>query len=236
MHLFTVTDKVTKGFHLLRGGHARREGSVQGIEQSTYSSVWLTLGDSIVEDTFTNSLPPGILLLDEARVAFGKTHSLTTIEFEFGSPASRQALVRVTTMAGEGGRVALLPPLRTNFEAGDVKRKYDLFPPPGVQFLGSVDDAEAAHLGTYPTMDALLLLNHGGQFRIERTGDLTDRDGEKFPETFDVRWDGKRRELMMRPGRQAKARPEAWASVPEYTSKADTQAAKAAYLLMADAV
>ena len=214
MHLFTVGESVTKGLRI------HRDRELPYVAQSVYSAVMLILGDSILNDAeFIHSLPQDRgALLEQASVELGKTQGLTTIALEYGHPYSQQALLRVETMAGEGGHVALLPPARTDFRSGDVGRKYDLFPSDGVQFLGSEEDAAAAHGGLYPEMDALLILNHGGQFRLERTGDLRDQHGEKAPAAFDVRWDGRRRELMMRPA-HGRARPEAWGSVAAYTTK-----------------
>lgn len=228
MHLFTVRESVTKGLHVCRDKEAPY------LVQSVYSAVVLTLGDSVTE--FVRSLPEGEVWLNEADVELGRTQGLTTIALEGGMSPSRQALVRVETMAGEGGHVALLPPARTDFRSGNPQQKYHPFPPMGVQFLGSQEDAAAAHGGLYPEMDVLLLLSHGGQFRIERTGDLHDQHGSPAPEVFNVRWDGKRRELSMHPEvlefgpdeggrlvvpvRYAKARPAAWGTVTQHAAKA----------------
>lgn len=229
MHLFTIREGVTKGLSVCR------DESTPYLAQSTYSAVVLALGDDLTR--FVRSLPAGEVWLNEAEVELGKAQGLTMIMLDSGMPPSRQALVRVETMAGEGGHVALLPPARTDFRSGSPQQKYHPFPPAGVQFLGSEEDAFAAHNGIYPEMDALLILNDGGQFRIERTGDTRDQHGAHAPEVFNVRWDGKRRELTMSPEvlefgpdgkgrrvptRYAKARPAAWGTVT-HAAKAPPQ-------------
>jgi hypothetical protein len=231
MHLFTVTEKVVPGFRLRQGREVDPDTDTPSgpklahIGQPLYSAVVITLEYEMAVCLGTMGLwddPEKEPVLLTADVQFENARGLTSIDLGVGKTSNKQALVRVETAAGEGGRVALLPPPRIDFSKGDINRKYEEFPPDGVQFLGSAADAAAAHQGLHPEMDALVLLNHRGHFRIERTGDL---DGA--PAVFVVAWDGKKSQLTMTPELHWRPRPETWGSVVEYTAKAEAVRAKA---------
>ena len=212
MHLFTVGESITKGIRL------HRDGLVPYLAQSPYSAVSLTLSEDL-ESFVSEQVPTGnLLLLEEATVVCGTHQGLTTICLAGGRPASQQALVRVEMAAGVGGRIALLPRTRTDFSDGRPWQKYNDFPPDGVQFLGSDEDAAAAHQGLHPSMDVLLIMSPGGCFSLERTGDLSDQDGNKLPEAVSMFWDGENAKLRMRVETYS-ARPEAWVSVIQQSIK-----------------
>jgi hypothetical protein len=245
MHLFTVTENVVSGFRLRQGREVdpatnTTSGPVLAhISQPLYSAVIITLEYEMAVCLGAMGLwdnPEREPVLLTADVQFADARGLTSIDLGVTGespyadegctePRAEQALVRVQTAAGEGGRVAILPRPRTNYAEGDVNRKYEEFPPNGVQFLGSAEDAAAAHHGLHHEMDMLLLLDSGGQFYIERTGDL---DGA--PAVFVVTWvwrpKDKEGSLIMTPKRR-QPRPETWGSVVEYTAKAEAQRAKA---------
>ena len=245
MHLFTVTEKVVPGFRLRQGREVDPDTNTPSgpklahISQPLYSAVIITLEYEMAVCLGTMGLwdnPEREPVLLTADVQFENARGLTSIDLgvtgespyvdeDRAEPRTEQALVRVETAAGEGGRVAILPRPRADFSNGDLKRKYEEFPPDGVQFLGSAADAAAAHQGLHPEMDALVLLNSGGQFYIERTGDL---DGA--PAIFVVTWvwrpKDKKGSLIMSPKRR-RARPETWGSVVEYSAKAEAVRAKA---------
>jgi hypothetical protein len=188
MHLFTVGESILKGLRV------QRSKTGPCLAQSEYSAVVLELGDDTL--SFLKAHVPGdIPPLEQAVVVTDKVQGLTTIQLEgYRSVATcerEQALVRVETMAGVGGRVALLPPVRGDVRDGDAALKYHRFPPRWVQFLGSEEDAAAAHSGLNHAMDALVILDRGGRFRIERTGGLRDQYNHSAPSIFNVRWDGK---------------------------------------------
>jgi hypothetical protein len=184
--------------------------------------VVLELGGNTL--AFLNANVPGdIAPIEQAVVVTDKVQGLTTIQLEGYrpdvQPEREQALIRVETMAGVGGRVALLPPVRGNPSDSDVARKYHRFPPRWVQFLGSEEDAAAAHSGLNHAMDVLVILDHGGRFRIERTGGLRDQVGHRAPAIFNVRWDGMNKKLHMSAERD-KVRPELWSTVTAQTARA----------------
>ena len=247
MHLFTVTEKVVPGFRLRQGREVdpatnTTNGPVLAhVSQPLYSAVVITLEYEMAVCLGAMGLwdsPKGDPVLLTADVQFENARGLTSIDLGIESDESpyadedctegraEQALVRVETAAGEGGRVALLPRPRADFSNGDPKRKYEEFPPNDVQFLGSAEDAAAAHQGLHPEMDALVLLNPGGQFYIERTGDLAGA-----PAIFVVTWvwrpKDKKGSLIVTPKFRRQPRPETWGSVVEYTAKAEAQRAKA---------
>jgi len=231
MHLFTVTEKVVPGFHLRQGREVDPDTNTPSgpklahISQPLYSAVIITLEYEMAVCLGTMGLwdnPEREPVLLTADVQFENARGLTSIDLGVGESRNKQALVRVETAAGEGGRVALLPPPRVDFSNGEIRRKYELDFPNGVQFLGSAEDAAAVHRGLHPEMDTLVLLNNRGHFRIERTGDL---DGA--PAVFVVTWDGKERQLTMTPELHWRPRPETWGSVVEYAAKAEAQRAKA---------
>lgn len=244
MHLFTVTEKVVPGFRLRQGREVdpatnTTSGPVLAhVSQPLYSAVIITLEYEMAVCLGTMGLwddPSREPVLLTAGVQFENARGLTSINLGVDeSPYTdethtedrgEQALVRVETAAGEGGRVALLPRPRTDYTKGDINRKYEEFPSNGVQFLGNAEDAAAAHRGLHPEMDTLVLLDSGGQFYIERTGDL---DGA--PAVFVVTWvwkpKDKKGSLIMAPIRR-QPRPETWGSVVEYAAKAEAQRAKA---------
>jgi len=250
MHLFTVTEKAVPGFRLRQGREVDPDTNAPSgpvlahIDQPLYSAVIITLEYEMAACLCTRIFGPNgdeglwddperepVLLT--ADVQFENARGLTSVDLGVGEYPyndcaehhAEQALVRVQTAAGEGGRVAILPRPRIDFSQGDINRKYEEFPPDGVQFLGSAEDAAAAHRGLHPEMDTLLLLDPGGQFYIERTGDL---DGA--PAVFVVAWVWKPRDkkgsLIMRPLRR-QPRPETWGSVVEYAAKAEAIRAEA---------
>lgn len=208
MHLFTVGEKVWKGLFV------QRSKTGPCVAQSEYSAVVLELGANtraFLDANVPGEIPP----LEQAVVVTDKVQGLTTIQLEgrrLVTAEREQALVRVITWAGVDGRIALLPPTRGKPNSKEEVREYHRFPPRGVQFLGSEEDAAAAHRGLNHAMDALIILDDGGRFRLERTGGLRDQDRRNAPDIFNLHWDGVRKKLHMK-AEWGKVRPECWSTV-----------------------
>lgn len=83
-----------------------------------------------------------------------------------------QALVRVETAAGVGGKVRLTScAFDGAMKAGRVVDTYHAFPPTGVTALCTPDMLERIR-GGVDYLDVFVLMNPGARFRIERSGAL----------------------------------------------------------------
>lgn len=133
----------------------------------------------------------------ERRVGVGVEMQLNTLVLK---PAERhrsrrnkeQALVRVETAGGAGGKVKLTSNVfDEDLRGGRVIDTYRSFPSMGIQPLCTPEMLKRVNAGV-EVLDLFILMNPGARFRIQRSGDLKDSaacgtDAKRF---ISVTWTG----------------------------------------------
>jgi hypothetical protein len=179
MQCFSLTERVRPGIIVNREEYPH-------IVAPEGCAVMVMLGQELTE--FYEQLPPGILRLKRAEVGFEQ--GVMVLKPARGAP-SQQALVRVETMGGVEGKVTLTAEAyEEDLRQGRVKKLRHRFPPAGVLAL-CTDEQTKQHNTGCEVIDLFIVMNPGASFRIERTGQLTDQNGESAsPEMF-IRWTGR---------------------------------------------
>lgn len=200
MHCYSLTEQVMTGIVITRASDgyphiSTPEGcpfvllldkQLTDVVERIPPAIEVTLADG---RTVTQSTA-GPLWLDHADVGF--EHGVFVLKTA-RVPGPGQALVRIETAGGDGGRVFLTGnAYDERFIKGRVKWCYRPFPPTGVNPLVESTFLERLRFEGAEMLDLFVIMSPGASFRIWRTGRL-----EGASPTLVVQWTG--RTLHCRP-------------------------------------
>jgi hypothetical protein len=161
MHCFSLTEKVKSGIVISREGGSH-------ISDAEGSSLMMMLDKELTE--FVDHLPPGIPRLHRAAVEFQQ--GVMVLKKSRGR-LPPQALVRLETAGGDGGRVYITAnAYDEELVKGRVVRKYRQFPPLGINSFTDQARLDKLFWEGAEILDLFLVMNPGASFRVFRDGRL----------------------------------------------------------------
>jgi hypothetical protein len=175
MRLFEVTEYVKDGLRFVRDGKEPHVARPAGCPLD------VRLHPRIIEVVEKQPDQEGsVYRLDTASIDFMPGLLLLKPEV---SAREQQALVRVETAGGVGGKAYLTGNvLEERMNQGRVSKRPSTFPPLGVQPFCTDDELARLRNGV-DILDVLLLMNPGSNFCVRRTGEL-----EGAPPVLSIRW------------------------------------------------